>query len=204
MLAGIDTSALQAFSETVSASLLTFELPLIDLSAFTQLQTTLSRLVSGIDVGAIRLALRRGQPPNWDDLGDGVKLSTLLAITDAGLPTAWVPRASVLNELIDADEADRPAVFADRRSEVIEDCRTVLYDLTSPELVDLVELLHEALDVAHDGRLGAAQALAASICAKRFLSTRLGTTPRSRPRLSTDTRTPRSPRCDGPSCTCPR
>jgi hypothetical protein len=163
MLAGIDTSALQAFSETVSASLPKFELPLIDLSAFTQLQTNLSRFVSGIDVGAIRRALRRGQPPNWNDLGDEVKLSELLELTDAGLPTAWVPRASVLKELIDADDADRPAVFADRRSEIIEDCRTVLNDVTSPELVDLAELLHEALDVAYDGRLGAAQALAASI-----------------------------------------
>jgi hypothetical protein len=163
MLAGIDTSALHDFSETVSASLPRFELPLIDLSALTELQTNLSRLVSGIDFGAFRRALRRGQPPNWEDLGDGVKLSKLLEITDAGLPTAWVPRASVLKELIDADRADRPAVFGDRRSEVIEDCRTVLNDITSPELVDLAELLHEALDAAHDGRLAAAQALSASI-----------------------------------------
>ena len=173
MLGSIGTSGLQDVGKAFAGLLPKFELSLPNLSAFTELQTNLSaltalqtsvaRLVSGIDFGAIRRALRGGQPPNWDELGDRVRLSTLLEITEAGLPTAWVPRASVLVELLEADEADRPGVFADRRSEIVEDCKTVLNDITSSELAELVELLNEALDVAHDGRMAAAQALAASI-----------------------------------------
>jgi hypothetical protein len=70
-----------------------------------------------------------------------VQLTKHLEVTEAGLPTAWVPRASVLQELLDTIEADRPAVFAARRREVIEDCRAVLKDVTSPELAELVDML---------------------------------------------------------------
>ncbi len=134
-----------------------------DFGALKSLQEALARSLPRIDFAQLRQVIRRGTPPNWHDLDDHVGLSELLDITEAGLPTAWVPRAEVLTELIDATEADRPAVFAARRIEIIEDCRTVLKDVTSPELGDLVDILDEALTVADEGRLAAAQALAASV-----------------------------------------
>ena len=91
MLAGVDTSALQALGKTVAAAIPKFDMPpLIDVSAFKGLQLELPRLLSGVDFTAIRRAIRQGQPPNWHDLGDKVRLTGMLELTDAGLPVAWV------------------------------------------------------------------------------------------------------------------
>jgi hypothetical protein len=138
------------------------QVPQLDLSAITSIQEAL-RALPTIDFTKIRQAIRRGTPPNWDDLGDNVKFSELFEITETGLPTAWVPRASVLTELIHAAEADRHGVFSARRAETIEDCRAALKDVTSTELVDYVDMLDEALTVAEAGHLAAAQSLAASV-----------------------------------------
>jgi hypothetical protein len=164
LVAGTDTAALQAIGKALAGRLPKFEMPpWIDSATLQALNAGLNRVVGSIDFDAIKRALQRGSPPNWHDLGDKLKLSTLLEVSEAGLPTAWIPRALVLQELLDADEIDRAEVFATRRQEVIEDCRTVLNDVTSPELAEHVDLLNEALDVAADGRLAAAQSLAASI-----------------------------------------
>lgn len=93
-----------------------------------------------------------------------MKLWPLVELAENGDPTAWVPRASVLRELIAAKEADRQAVFAARRVEIIEDCCACLEEVTSVELVDIAAKLGEALELAETGRhLVAAQALAASV-----------------------------------------
>lgn len=90
-------------------------------------------------------------------------LLDLVELTEDGVPTVWVPRAEVLQELLDADLDDRANVFATRRAEIIEDCMAVLKDVTSTELADQVEILGEALDTADVGKLCAAQALAGAI-----------------------------------------
>ncbi len=107
--------------------------------------------------------MRRGCPPNWLDNDEPLRLTDLLEITESGLPTAWVPRASVLHKLVAAPANTRIKVFADYRVEIIEDCQAVLADVTSPELTDLVAALNEALSVAASEQLIAAQALAASV-----------------------------------------
>ena len=115
-------------------------------------------------------------------------------------------RASVLQELLDAGEADHAQTFATRRQEIIEDCRTVLNDVTSPELAEHGDLVNEALDVAADDRLAAAQSLAASI----FDTVRSCVTGSSRRRSAATTsesrtRSTTAPRCldrrDTASCT---
>jgi hypothetical protein len=78
----------------------------------------------------------------------------------------------VLRELIAANEADRQAVFAARRVEIIEDCCACLEEVTSVELVDIAVKLGEALELAETGRhLVAAQALAASVFDTSFAAT---------------------------------
>jgi hypothetical protein len=78
----------------------------------------------------------------------------------------------VLRELIAANEADRQAVFAVRRVEIIEDCCACLEEVTSVELVDIAVKLGEALELAETGRhLVAAQALAASVFDTSFAAT---------------------------------
>ena len=113
----------------------------------------------------------------------------------------------MLRELIAANEADRQAVFAARRVEIIEDCCACLEEVTSAELIDLAAKLGEALELAEAGRhLSAAQALAASVfdtVLRRTIKPQriagyYGKAKGSR----TATRPPRWSSCDGASCTC--
>jgi hypothetical protein len=155
----VEASGAHKFMEAFRASL-----PLFDFPQLRALQTQLRQVFAGIDFSGIQEPYRRGVPPNWHDLGDELRLGPLVEITKAGYPTAWVPRAAILRELIDADEDDRHAVFAVRRVEIIEDCCACLEEVTSAELVDLAAKLDEALELAETGRhLAAAQALAASV-----------------------------------------
>ena len=155
----VQASGVQDVVKAFRASLPVFYFPQL-----RALQTLLAQVFAGVDWSRIQQAYRRGLPPNWRDLGDDVRLWPLLELTEDGYPTAWVPRASVLRELIDADDDDRQAVFAARRVEIIEDCCACLEEVTSAELVDLAAKLGEALEVAETGRhLVAAQALAASV-----------------------------------------
>jgi hypothetical protein len=144
------------------------KLPAFEFPELQALQTQIAQVFAGVDWSAIQQgiqqAYRRGVPPNWRDLGDDLKLWPLVELCEAGYPTAWVPRASVLQELIDANEPDRGAVFAARRVEIIEDCCACLEEVTSGELVDITVMLGEALELAETGRhLVAAQALAACV-----------------------------------------
>jgi hypothetical protein len=139
-------------------------LPVFEFPELRALQSQMAQLVAGVDWSDIQQAYRRGVPPNWRDLGGAVKLWPLEELAENGYPTAWVPRASVLRELIAANEADRQAVFAAHRVEIIEDCCACLEEVTSVELVDIAAKLGEALELAETGRhLVAAQALAASV-----------------------------------------
>lgn len=154
----VATSGVQDVMKAFRASL-----PLLEIPGLQALQSQLAQTFAGVDWSGIQQAFRRGVPPNWRDLGDDLTLWPLVEIAEAGYPTAWVPRAAVLQELIDADERGRQAVFAARRVEIIEDCRACLDEVTSAELVDLTAKLREALEVADAGHLVAAQALAASV-----------------------------------------
>lgn len=138
-------------------------LPNIEFPFLEALQGQLTRVFGEIDFDAIKRAMERGCPPNWGGVEVDRSLSALVEITEAGLPTAWVPRASVLQELIAAKDAHRPAVFGRHRQEVIEDCRAVLAEVTSTALAEYVEALDEALDVAKVEKLRATQALAGSV-----------------------------------------
>jgi hypothetical protein len=73
-----------------------------------QLQDSLSQLVPKIDLSWLRGAYLRACPPNWHGLGDDVELLELFELTEPGLPTAWVPRAEVLHELVTSVRS-RPA-----------------------------------------------------------------------------------------------
>jgi hypothetical protein len=135
------------------------------LSSFKALQVDFAKLVPTFtfDFSALRQGLLRACPPNWRDLDDSIQLNDLFDLTEAGFPTAWVPRSSVLEELARADETGRAGVFERHREVVIEDCTELADEITSDELAGLVVLLKEALQVAATGQLRAAQALAASV-----------------------------------------
>ncbi|MCF7547175.1 hypothetical protein [Pseudonocardia sp. WMMC193] len=119
--------------------------------------------VRSVDTQSFIDAYMRCCPPNWSDDQKNDYVDPLSDLAEAGYPTAWVPRSSVLQELLDAPEVDRAAVFERNRDEVLQDCVAVLREVTSPELAELVTLLGKALDAAVDGYLEPSQSLAASI-----------------------------------------
>jgi len=142
-----------------------FTLPQFDISSLNSLVSDITRLLPAFkDLHQqLNRSLLLAGPPNWHDLDESVDAGDLLDLSEDGIPTAWVPRASVLMALVGADEADRSAVFDTHREEVLDDCTAVLSEITSAELADQVILLAEALAVAEMGHLAAAQSLAASI-----------------------------------------
>ena len=123
----------------------------------------MSALLPKVDLTPLIEAFRRNGPPNWQDLDADFLLGPLVEIAESGIPTAWVPSAVVLEALIDADDADRPGVLLTHRAVVLEDCVRVCTEITAVDLQEQVVLLREALEVAQNGHLAAAQALGASI-----------------------------------------
>lgn len=138
-------------------------MPTIDFDALAGLRESVARALAGVDFSAITKALQRGLPPNWRNLGPGWEFQRLFEITEAGYPTAWVPRAEVLQQLIDAPDNDWSTVFETHSSEVIADCIAVVDEIDSVELADLTVLLREAADIGREGKFAAAQALAAAV-----------------------------------------
>jgi len=138
-------------------------IPRAQLDLIRPIQANLSALLPKIDLTPLIEAFRRNGPPNWEGLDDDVLLGTLFEIAEGGIPTAWVPRAAVLEALVDITEVDRPAVLVDYSAEVLEDCERLCDQIAAVDLQEQVVLLHEALQVAEIGHLAAAQALAVSI-----------------------------------------
>ncbi len=103
--------------------------------------------------------VRESRPPNWPESMDFDRLEEV--IQDDGLPLVWVPRSSIVSQVLDApDRVSGVKVLLAHRTEVIEDCREVLSTITTPTYGDKVALTVQAADAFADGHAGAAQALA--------------------------------------------
>jgi hypothetical protein len=103
--------------------------------------------------------IRESLPPNWPSDLDLDALTT--AIRDDGLPLVWVPRADVVTELLaTSGRSERVQVLVSHTSEVIEDCRTTLGEVTHASLSGQQTLAEKSLDAFENGHYEAAQALA--------------------------------------------
>ncbi len=103
--------------------------------------------------------VRESRPPNWPESMDFDRLQEV--IQDDGLPLVWVPRPSIVNQVLGApDRASGVKVLLAHRTEVIEDCREVLSTITTPTYGGKVALTVQAADAFADGHAEAAQALA--------------------------------------------
>lgn len=98
-------------------------------------------------------------PPNWPS---DVDLEVLIsAIQDDGLPLVWVPRAEVVTNLLATpDRPERVQVLISHTSEIVEDCRVTLSEVTHASLSGQRLLAEKALAAFKDGHHEAAQALA--------------------------------------------
>ncbi len=105
--------------------------------------------------------LQIGRPQNWDDSIDDEAAGSLAA---AGWPIVWVPRASIVAGLVDAEDDDaRRQLLVEHADQIFDDCDAALDAIESEELHLLRRLAREAVKAARQDLLGAAQATAAVV-----------------------------------------
>lgn len=103
-------------------------------------------------------------PPNLREI-QGLKFESVdRVVMGDGIPLYGVPRASVAEAIIRADDLRRRRELLGRRWRAISaDCRTAVESCGSDEVAPYVPFALAALDALDDGHPAAAQALAASL-----------------------------------------
>lgn len=118
-----------------------------------------------IDLAGLAAALERAKealPPNWDGLNHYEVLGEIAK--DDGIPVVWVPRASVLADLVGAPgRAERVKILLARQDEITEDCRSVVAEVTDLDLVPRAPQALEAVEALQAGFPQAAQTLAVAV-----------------------------------------
>lgn len=118
-----------------------------------------------IDLTALAAALERAKealPSNWDGLDHYEVLGEIAK--DDGIAVVWLPRASVLADLVGAPDRDeRVKILLARQDEVMEDCRSVVAEVTDPDLALRVPQALEAVEALQAGFPQAAQTLAVAV-----------------------------------------
>jgi hypothetical protein len=109
-----------------------------------------------------RDTLARATPDNWREFGAS-RLEELAELTAGGLAVVWVPRHSIVAELLDAQPHERDAVLIDHRDAILVDLDAALREIPGDELADLVSVASEAVAAAYGGYPRAAQALTGAI-----------------------------------------
>jgi hypothetical protein len=98
-------------------------------------------------------------PSNWPPNVDVDRMTE--ALVHHGIPLVWAPRQEVVAEVLAAKtRAERVAALVAHQSEVIQNCRDVLAEVSSPTYDGKVVLAGSALDALDAGHHEASQALA--------------------------------------------
>lgn len=135
--------------------------PLEQFAAFGKTyESTFKKLLPSFE--RIAEALRRSMPSNWPErVGDADRIVDLMKRT--GLPLAWVPRADIVEALVQAEDDDaRFTILLEHRDEILEDIEGCLAEVDGVELRDERAAGERALAAFKDGHPEAAQALAAA------------------------------------------
>lgn len=139
-----------------------------------RMANSMSTLKLNLDWDRWREFLTAGLPPNWVDLGISTE-ELVDFMQDTQWCLVWVPRASVIKELLGADVESRGEVLLANADQIIQDARSVLETVESPELQDVREATCEVADSLQRGFNRAAQALAAS-CLTDLIQIKYGMT----------------------------
>ncbi len=134
-------------------------LPAVDMTAFFP-KLDLSAFLPNFQ--ALLEDLRRSRPPNWPP---GINLDRVAeVIRDDGLPLVWVPRAELVQEVVDAeDRGARVTVLLAHASELVQDCRGVLHGVTHAAFTGQQQLAERCVEALEQGHHEAAQALAVAV-----------------------------------------
>ncbi|NDZ93328.1 hypothetical protein G3I13_01950 [Streptomyces sp. SID6673] len=108
-------------------------------------------------------SLRRVAPPNWPyPMPDLVAVEAVLQ--EDGIPLVYVPRAQIVDALIDAATTDQRLAILDEKSGLIaEDCLRALPERPHADIEKQVPLVREAIEAFDVGYYGPAQALAVAV-----------------------------------------
>ena len=127
------------------------------------LEPLLSRFAAIADLPGFRALLEQFQeswPPNWDESTPDQVFDMVRMSENTGICIAWLPRIETLWALMQSqDPRDTLRRAADN---TIDDCRTVLQAVNSPELSEYRDFASKALDAYADGHPEAALAMASN------------------------------------------
>jgi hypothetical protein len=118
-----------------------------------------------IDAHAISFKeqLQRALPPNWLGMSHA-EMDEAIAFSEAtGVNLVWLPRRTIIDELVEAGPDDAIEILVQRQEEILVDIRHVLGEVTHGDSADWLRLAECAVEVAEEGQLEAAQALATNI-----------------------------------------
>lgn len=134
-------------------------LPTVDVTQFMP-KVDLSTLPP--DFRALLEDLRRHEPPN---LPTGIDFDRVVeVIRDDGLPLVWVPRAELVQGVVDAEDREaRVAVLLAHVPELVQDCRGVLHGVTHAVIAGQQQLAGRCVEALEQGHHEAAQALAVAV-----------------------------------------
>jgi len=130
--------------------------PIVDMTAFIP-KIVIPELDDAFK--AMLERLREQLPPNWPEGIDFNAATTV--IEDDGLPIVWVPRADIVETILNApDREARVKILLDRSEDVIQDCRDVIATIDHPTLTNQIPLVARVVDAFAAGHVESAQALA--------------------------------------------
>jgi hypothetical protein len=107
---------------------------------------------------------KAGLTPNLGTNGSIHKLKTYQKLLKCGYPIFWVPRETVIDDLLAATtETQRKAVIKSNRTQILEDCRETLTKVELKVLKDTRMHLEAAISAMEQGNDRSAQSTA-SVC----------------------------------------
>lgn len=105
---------------------------------------------------------RQSVPTNWSAATEDRLEALVEMVTREGIPAAWVPRAEVLEALLEAAPGDeRSQVLIAHREAILADCAGWVDDLDDEFLAPVLPVAREALEACRSGlwRVGALSAV---------------------------------------------
>ena len=111
---------------------------------------------------AVRGAWKRVMPANWSELSTDEVMAVIDRVRTTGVCLVWVPRESILRDVLAADASATTSVLVENSGDVLDDVVACLDAIEGTELGDESNATRQAINAFRDGHPEAAQALASS------------------------------------------
>lgn len=112
----------------------------------------------------VRNLVASRMPPNWSDVDDWRQATTF--IEESGWAIVWLPRASLVEALLDAPAENREEILLAHAATLVEDALSCAEAITRENLRFLAECIAEIAESVRGGRYCSAQSLSVSVFAE--------------------------------------